>query len=78
MKISWLKSENDKKSFKFPENFGFDVYKLSNPDDVDSKIDELIKNNYNTIILSNEIAGFSQKINNEYIKNKNVEIIISK
>ena len=35
---------------------------------------ELIKNNYNTIILSNEIAGFSQKINNEYIKNKNVEI----
>ncbi len=78
MKISWLKSENDKKSFKFLENFGFDVYKLSNPDDVDSKIDELIKNNYNTIILSNEIAGFSQKINNEYIKNKNVEIIISK
>lgn len=78
MKISWLKSENDKKSFEFPENFRFDVYKLSNPDDVDSKIDELIKNNYNTIILSNEIAGFSQKINNEYIKNKNVEIIISK
>ena len=78
MKISWLKSENDKKSFEFTENFGFDVYKLSNPDDVDSKIDELIKNNYNTIILSNEIAGFSQKINNEYIKNKNVEIIISK
>ena len=78
MKISWLKSENDKNSFKFPENFGFDVYKLSNLDEVDSKIDELIKNNYNTIILSNEIAGFSQKINNEYIKNKNVEIIISK
>ena len=78
MKISWVKSEKDKKSFKFPENFGFDVYKIKDLERVDEKIDELIKNNYNTIILSNEIAGFSQKINKEYIKNKNVEIIISK
>ena len=78
MKVSWIKSINDKESFKLPENLGFNVISLKDNDDVDSKIDELISNHCNTIILSNEIAGFSQKINNEYIKMKNVDIIISR
>lgn len=78
MKVSWIKSINDKESFKLPENLGFNVISLKDNDDVDSKIDELIANHCNTIILSNEIAGFSQKINNEYIKMKNIDIIISK
>ncbi len=78
MKVSWVKLENDKKNFKLPENLGFDVFSVKNNDDVDNKIDELISNKYNTIIVSNEVAGFSQKINREYLKNKNVNIIISK
>ena len=78
MKVSWIKSINDKESFKLPENLGFNVISLNDNDEVDSKIDELIANHCNTIILSNEIAGFSQKINNEYIKMKNIDIIISK
>lgn len=78
MKVSWIKSERDKTSFKLPENLGFNVISLKDNDDVDSKIDELIANNCNTIILSNEVAGFSQKINNEYIKMKNIDIIISR
>lgn len=78
MKVSWIKSINDKESFKLPENLGFNVISLKDNDEVDSKIDELIANHCNTIILSNEIAGFSQKINNEYIKMKNIDIIISK
>ncbi len=78
MKVSWIKFKNDKKSFKLPENLGFDVFSLSNEDDVDNKIDELISNKYNTIIVSNEIAGFSEKINKDYLYNKKVKIIISK
>ena len=78
MKISWIKAENDNKSFKFAEIFGLDVYKINNLDKIDNKIDELISNNYNTIVISKEVAGFSQKINNEYLKNKNVEIIIGR
>lgn len=78
MKVSWIKLETDKKSFKLPENLGFDVFSLNNNENVDSKIDELISNKYNTIILSNEVAGFSQKINDEYAKMKNVDIIISR
>ena len=78
MKVSWIKLENDKKSFKFPENLGFDVFSVKDGDEVDKKIDELILNKYNTIIVSNEVAGFSQKINNKYIYDKNINIIISR
>ena len=45
---------------------------------LNNKIDELIKSNYNTIIVSNDVAGLSEKINKEYLYNKNVNIVISK
>lgn len=78
MKVSWIKLEHDKQSFKMPQNLGFDVFSLQNNEDVDKKIDELITNKYNTIIVSNEVAGFSEKINKEYLRDKNVNIIISR
>lgn len=78
MKLSWIKFIEDKKDFKFPENLGFDVFSINRNDNVDEKIDELISNQYNTIIVSNSIAGASEKINTEYLKNKKVNIIISK
>ena len=78
MKVSWIKLQDDKRSFRLPENLGFDVFSLNSNDEVDKKIDELISNKYNTIIVSNEVAGLSEKINKEYLRNKNVNIIISK
>lgn len=78
MKVSWVKLENDNKNFRLPENLGFDVFYVKNNDEVDNKLDELISNKYNTIIVSNEVASSSQKINREYLKNRNVNIIISK
>ena len=78
MKVSWIKYKDDKKSFKIPELFGFDVFSIQDMDEIDVKIDELIAKNYNTFIISNELAGFSEKINNEYLNNKNIEIIISR
>ena len=55
-----------------------DVFSIDKAEDVDNKIDELIANKYNTIILSNDVAGLSEKINKEYLYNRNVNIIISK
>ena len=78
MKISWLKLENDTKNFRIPTNLGMDVFSVNNTENVDNKIDELIKSNYNTIIVSNDVAGLSEKINKEYLYNKNVNIVISK
>ena len=77
MKISLLKSENDKNKFKIFENLGFDVYKIQDLEQTDSKIDELIKKNYNTIVISNEVASFSEKIIKKYNKMQNVNIIIT-
>ena len=78
MRISWIKSEDDLKNFKIPEVLGFDVFCIKNNEEIDKKIDELIANNYNTIIISKDLAGFSQKINNNYLNNKSVDIIISR
>lgn len=78
MKVSWIKSKKDKLSFKVPENLGFDVISIDDNEKIDDTIDNLILNKYNTIVISNELAGFSQKINNEYLKMKNIDIIISK
>ena len=76
MKVSWIKYEKDNKNFRIPENLGFDVFKLHDIDNIDNKINELIKNKYDTIIISNEVAGFSEDIIKKYSKNENINIII--
>ncbi len=57
--------------------FGMDVFDIDNLEETDKKIDELVKNNYNTIIISNEVASFSEDIIKKYNKSKNVNIIIA-
>ncbi|MCL2354648.1 MAG: hypothetical protein FWC68_01965, partial [Oscillospiraceae bacterium] len=68
MKISWIKSANDKKSFKVFKGLGLDVFDVENLDDTDKKIAELIDDNYHTIVMSNELAGFSEDIITKYSK----------
>ena len=77
MKISWLKYEKDKDSFKLPEALGLDEYKIPDLEDSDKKIEELINNEYKTIIISNDVASFSEDIIKKYDKDNNVKIIIS-
>lgn len=78
MKLSWIKYEKDDKSFIVPEKLGFDVFKLEDPENTDSKINELIRKNYDTIILTNEIASFSQDVVKKYSKDRNINIIIAR
>lgn len=77
MKVSWIKTKNDDKSFKIFENLGFNVYSLEEPEDTDKKIEELIEDNCRTIILSNEIASFSGDIIKKYKNKDDVSIIIA-
>ena len=42
MKISWIKYDQDKKSFRLPEALGFDVFYLSDLEQTDKKMKELI------------------------------------
>ena len=53
------------------------VIELEQNEEVDSKINELVKNNYKNIILSNEVAGFSEDIIKKYSNNKDINIYIA-
>lgn len=77
MKISWIKYEKDNKDFRIAERLGMDVYKIERPEEVDNKMQELVNDNYKTIVLSNEVAGFSEDIIKKYENNKDINIIIS-
>lgn len=77
MKISWIKYEKDNKDFRIAERLGMDVYRIESPEEVDNKMQELVKDNYKTIVLSNEVAGFSEDIIKKYQNNKDINIIIS-
>lgn len=77
MKISWIKQEKDNKNFAIAERLGMEVHRLNNPEEVDKTMEELVKKNYHMIVLSNEIAGFSENIIKKYQTNEDVNIIIS-
>lgn len=77
MKISWIKYEKDDRNFRIAEKLGMDVNRIQNPEDVDAKIAELAKNNYDTIVLSNEMASFSSDIIKKYKEKDDINIIIS-
>lgn len=77
MKISWIKQGEDNRNFTIAERLGMPVHRLNNPEEVDKTIEELVRQNYNTIVLSNEIAGFSEDIIKKYQNNREINIIIS-
>lgn len=76
MKISWIKYKDDD-SFKLFKNLGMEVYDLDDFDMVDNKLKELVDNNYKTIVLSNEVASFSEDIIKKYRKSDDISIIIA-
>lgn len=76
MKISWIKYEKDEDSFKMPENLGLDVFKLQDLDNTDNKIKELIDKKYHTIIVTNEVASFSEDMIKKYKYSTDINIII--
>lgn len=77
MKISWLKLKEDTNSFRIFKNIGFDVYDVEDAEDTDKRIQELVNNHYKTIVISNELAGFSEDIIKKYNKSQNINIIIA-
>lgn len=77
MKISWIKYEKDNRNFSIAERLGMDVYRINNLEEVDKKLNELVENEYKTIVMSNDLAGFSEDIIKKYKNSNDVNIIIS-
>ena len=76
MSMAVLKFKNDNKIFKFFEIIGADVRTINDLEQTDNSIQELVNNNYTTIFLTNEVAGFSESIVKQYNKTKKVHFII--
>lgn len=77
VKISCIKQKQDDDNFRIIEKLGMNISYINNPEEVDEEIKKLVSQNYDTIILSNEIAGFSEDIIKKYKKNKDINIIIT-
>ena len=58
MKMSFIKYDKDKKNFKIPELLGWDVFYLHDLEETDNKIKELIQKDYDTIVVSDQVAIF--------------------
>lgn len=76
MKISFIKYEKEN-DFKIPKLFGMNVEEIKEPEQIDEKIEELKKQNYTTIVISNELASFSEKMINKYKYDNKLNIIIT-
>ena len=77
MRIALLKASNDSKSFKMFEVLGANISKIDDLEKTDDKIKELIKNDYRTIIMTNEVASFYQSIIKKYNRTKDIKIVIT-
>lgn len=77
MKISFVKIKNDEYSFKFAEKIGMEVKKIDNFEKTDEVLKNLVDNKFDTIIISNEVAGFSESILKKYNNDKKIKIIIA-
>ena len=78
MKISYIKSIHDNSSFKFFKNIGMDGVELQDLENVDRVLSRLIKNDYTTFFITNEVAGYSQDLFKKYYNSKDINIIIAK
>jgi len=77
MNVSWIKSSDDNMSFNVFKNLGLNVVELDNLEETDNTIKELIKEEYKTIVISNEVASFSEDIIKKYNTSKDINIIIT-
>ena len=77
MKMIFLKCKNDTKNYRILKGFGFDVFEIDNPEQIDNKIEELKKNNYTTIFIPDELASFSEKLTENYKNDNQLNIVIT-
>ena len=62
MKVSYLRSGKDKKSFRMMKGLGFDVYEIEDLEKTDETLHQLIDRQYDTIFMTNEVASFSEDL----------------
>lgn len=77
MKISYIKFKKDNRDFKLAKGMGIDVFEIDDPEKIDEKIEKLKNEKYDTVVISNELASFSNNLNNKYKNDDTMKIIIT-
>ena len=77
MKISFLKTTQDKESYKIAQGFGMDIFEIDDPEGIDNKIQELRQAKYTTIFIPSDLASFSENIIKQYQYDPAIKIIIT-
>lgn len=77
MKVSFIKYNQDHQNYKMAKALGFDVFEIKEPEQIDTKIEELKNKQYTTIFIPNELASFSENITQKYKYDSKIKIIIT-
>ena len=75
MKISFVKYEKAS-NYQIPKLLGMKVEEIQEPEEIDETIKNLKKEKYTTIVISNELASFSQDIISKYKYDPTLNIVI--
>lgn len=77
MKISFIRYKDDTQNFKMAKGMGMDVFEIEEPEKIDDQIEELKNKHYTTIVIPNELASFSERLENNYKYDPRINIIIT-
>ena len=76
MKISFIKYEKEE-NYQIPKILGINIEQIKEPEQIDEKIEELKEQKYTTIVISDELASFSEKIISKYKYDNSLNIVIT-
>lgn len=76
MKVTFIKYEKEK-NYQIPRLLGMNIEEIKRPELIDEKIEELKQQHCTTIVITNELASFSQNIINKYRYDSSLNIIIT-
>ena len=77
MKISYIKFNEDNRDLKLAKGIGIDVFEIKDPEQIDKQIEKLRNEKYDTIVISNELASFSNNLESKYKNDDKMKIIIT-
>lgn len=77
MKVSFIRYKKNNQDYRIAKGFGMDVYDIDNPEQIDNQIEKLKSQNYTTIIITDELASFSENIVSKYKYDNTFNIVIT-
>lgn len=75
MKMTYIRFLEEKQPV-VTKLFPIQTIKIKDPESIDERLESLKEQNYDTFLISSQLASFSQDVIKKYEKDKNIKIII--